>query len=158
MSTASEFTRPEWDEYFLKGAEWASLRADCTRRQVGAIIVKDHRVMGTGYNGGAPGGPSCLKGECPRGCLSKEEVAPGSSYDTGAGSCVALHAEQNAVMYVGMDERKGGTIYITDEPCDGCLRELGGSGLIRIVWPDGQYVRWGSGFGSEHGVWRREDR
>lgn len=128
-------TRPDWDKYFLGIAIAVSARADCTRRQVGAVIVDiNRRIVGTGYNGGAPRGPSCLKGECPRGKMSLEEVAPGSSYDTGAGSCIALHAEQNALNFSDYSERLGGTIYITCEPCEGCGRQLAGSGLSRAVW------------------------
>lgn len=67
-------------------------------------------------------------------------MAPGSSYDTGAGTCIAIHAEQNLIMDTTPEERKGGTIYITDEPCDGCLRMLQGSGVVRIVWPRGEWV------------------
>lgn len=128
-------SRAPWTTYFMDGADWAAGRADCTRRRVGAIIVsRDHRVVATGYNGAPPGGPSCLKGQCPRGRLTTEEVAPGSSYDTGAGACIALHAEQNAVMYCSRDQRYGGTIYVTHPPCDGCLRMLQGSGLDHVVW------------------------
>lgn len=130
--------RPTWDEYFLSIAATVATRADCTRRRVGAVIVRENRIMATGYNGGRPGGASCLKGQCPRGQMSKTEVVPGSSYDTGAGSCIALHAEQNAVMYCGLEERKGATIYITDEPCDGCARFIGGSGITRIWTPQRQ--------------------
>lgn len=128
--------RPDWDEYFLLIAEAVALRADCTRRKVGAVIVDQyHRIVATGYNGAYPGGPSCLAGQCPRGRMSHEEVALGSSYDSGPGSCVALHAEQNAVMYASMDQRVRGTIYSTEEPCDGCWRMLAGSGVQRVVWP-----------------------
>ena len=131
--------RPSWDEYFLGIATAVSARADCSRRKVGAILVNKHnRHRGSGYNGGRSKGPSCLKVECPRGL---SDVAAGSSYDTGAGACVAIHAEQNLVMDTTMEERIGGTIYITDEPCDGCLRMLQGSGVIELIWPAGSWIR-----------------
>lgn len=131
--------RVGWDQYFLDIAKAVSARADCTRRQCGAVIVKDHRIVATGYNGGPAGGKSCLKGECPRGLLSYAELPPGasdtaSSYDTGAGTCIALHAEQNAVMYSDQAARRDATIYVTDEPCGGCMRMLTGSGLLMAVW------------------------
>lgn len=127
--------RPGWDEYYLGIAERVAVRADCSRRQIGAILVNKHnRHRGSGYNGGPSKGLSCLKGECPRGGSA---VAPGSSYDTGAGVCVAIHAEQNLIMDTTMEERKGGTIYITDAPCDGCFRMITGSGVTRVVWPGG---------------------
>lgn len=127
--------RPSWDEYFLEIAIAVAKRADCTRSKVGAVVVDVHkRVVGTGYNGAYPGGPSCLAGECPRGKMTNEQVAPGTSYDTGAGACIALHAEQNALLYSSRDSRMGGTLYITREPCDGCMRMLQGSGLARVAW------------------------
>jgi dCMP deaminase len=133
-------SRPNWHTYFLGIAERVAARGDCTRRQVGAVIVDtDHRIVSTGYNGGSPGGPSCLKGECPRGTMTVEEL-PGydqgdNSYDLGPGSCIAIHAEQNAVMYADIDRRNGGTLYVTCEPCGGCLRMLSGSGIKMIMWP-----------------------
>lgn len=132
--------RPTWDEYYLGIAKAVSVRADCTRRKIGAILVNAHnRHRGSGYNGGRSKGPSCIQGECPRGRTNV--VAPGSSYDTGEGACVAIHAEQNLCLETTPEERRDGTIYITDEPCDGCLRMLKGSGVIRIVWPDGEWKK-----------------
>ena len=132
--------RPTWDEYYLGIALAVSMRADCTRRKVGAILVNaDGRHRGSGYNGSRAKGPSCLAGECPRGLLSTDALAPGSSYDTGAGVCIALHAEQNVNLDTTPADRKHGTFYITDAPCDGCLRMLQGSGVWRIVWPDGEW-------------------
>lgn len=129
--------RPDWDAYFLGIAKAVSARGDCTRRQVGAILVTmDRRHRGSGYNGSYSGGPSCLAGACPRGASG---VAPGSSYDTGPGACIAVHAEQNLCLDTTPEERKNGTVYITDEPCDACYRMLRNSGVNRIVWPDGEY-------------------
>jgi dCMP deaminase len=145
--------RPTWDEYFVSIAHAVALRADCSRRRVGAVLVSpDHRVISTGYNGSPPGGPSCLEGECPRGrhylpydspgfCTCGEPwpcaegVAPGSSYDTGAGACIANHAEGNALLYAGASNCAGATLYITDAPCGGCARLISGVGIIRTVYP-----------------------
>lgn len=144
--------RPDWDEYFLGITQAVAARADCSRRQVGAVLVDQQgRVRGTGYNGSRPKGPSCLAGECPRGASG---VAPGSSYDTGAGACVAIHAELNLMLYTSPDERQDGTIYITDEPCDGCLRILQGSGVSRIVWPAGRWVQQSNLSWLKFGPWR----
>lgn len=127
--------RPGWDKYYLGIAKAVSVRGECTRRQVGAILVNKHnRHRASGYNGGYSGGPSCLKGECPRGL---SDVPPGSSYDTGAGVCIALHAEQNLVAEASPEDLRGGKVYITDEPCDGCLRTLKGTGVVEIIWPEG---------------------
>lgn len=139
--------RPPWDEYFLEGAEWAALRADCTRRSVGAILVKEDRtVVSTGYNGAEPGGPSCLKGECPRGLKTREELPgyadPGAtSYDIGAGACVAIHAEQNCLLRASWSEQLGSTLYVNCEPCPGCWRMIKASPLARVVWPGGDWFR-----------------
>lgn len=122
--------RVSWDTYFLGLAEAVSVRADCSRRQVGAVIVdEDHRVVSTGYNGSPPGGKSCLAGECPR---AQSTVTPGSSYDTGPGACIALHAEQNAIIWADINRLKGSTLYCTDEPCDGCARLIAGVGITTV--------------------------
>lgn len=127
--------RPSWDTYYLGMARQASARADCTRRRVGAIIVLGDDIVATGYNGAPKGEPGCLSaGACPRGQLTNLEVAPGSSYDTGKGACIALHAEQNAIIRAGRLCR-GATLYITDEPCDGCARLIRGAGITRVVFP-----------------------
>ena len=143
--------RPGWDDYFLGIAQAVAARADCTRRQVGAVIVRDHRIVATGYNGAPPRHPGCLSaGACPRGrhflsvaplCFCgqpwpcPETVEPDSSYDTGPGACIALHAEQNAIMYAGIDGCLDSTLYVTDNPCDGCMRMIRASGLIRVRTP-----------------------
>lgn len=126
------------DEHGLVMAMAVALRADCTRRRVGAVIVDVHgRVVGTGRNGAPPGRPGCLSaGACPRGQLSYEQVAPGSSYGAGAGKCIALHAEVNALLFSDPLARRNGTIFITDAPCDDCSTALAGSGLHRAVWPE----------------------
>lgn len=67
--------------------------------------------------------------------MSTLEVAPGSSYDTGTGSCIAIHAEQNAILRAGMECRDS-AIFITDEPCDGCARLIEGAGIVQVIFPD----------------------
>ena len=166
MQADRESTRPSWDDWGLGLAQAVSARADCTRRKVGAVIVdKDHRVVSTGYNGSPPGGPSCLAGGCPRGqhfkdrrycyvhgsdtcscavwqCACRNDwpcdqaVQPGSSYDTGLGSCIALHAEQNAIIWASPERLRDSTIYITCAPCDGCARLIAGVGIIKVVFPN----------------------
>lgn len=131
--------RPTWNEWGLDLAKTVSKRADCSRRQVGAVVLGgDHRVVSTGYNGSYPGGPSCIDGDCPR---ANSSVDPGSSYDTGPGACISVHAEANAVLFADRESLKEATIYITDAPCDGCLKLLKNTPLVQIVWPGGRYVR-----------------
>lgn len=124
--------RPSWDDYFLEGATWVSRRADCRRAQHGAIIVKDHRVVSTGYNGSPSGAPSCLAGECPRGLLSTDELV---SLAPDYSNCIALHAEQNAIAYANRADTEGATLYITGEPCDMCWKLIRAAGIQRVVSP-----------------------
>lgn len=131
------FHRPDWDEYFLGIADAVSKRGECTRRRVGAVLVKDKRIRATGYNGAPSGAPSCLLGQCPR---AFSNVAPGSSYDTGAGTCIAVHAEANVLLYATRDDCEGATLYITDDPCEGCTRLILGSGVVRVETPTSTFV------------------
>lgn len=130
--------RPDWDTYYLGIAKAVSERADCTRRRIGAVIVdSSNRPLGQGYNGAPPGKPGCLSmGACPRGKMSTTEVRPDSSYDTGPGSCIAVHAEVNAILDAGGRRACiGATLYITDAPCDGCSRIIDAAGIARVVFP-----------------------
>lgn len=176
-------SRPSWDDYGQAFAEAAAIRGDCTRRKVGAAILdSNHRVIGAGYNGSYSGGPSCLKGECPRGrhyetvpswagntaceypsgvcdcndlgtreCACggpwpcSDAVPPGSSYDTGPGACVAVHAELNAILDVSDRNRLvGSTLYITAAPCDGCLKIIKNTGIARVVYLEEGERKWNS--------------
>lgn len=125
--------RPDWDEYFIGIASAVAGRADCDRRKVGAVVVNNRRVRSTGYNGAPSGAPGCAT--CPR---RRSTVAPGSSYDTGAGTCVAVHAEANALLYADRADLIGATLYLTTDPCDGCMKLIRATGIIRIVWPEGE--------------------
>jgi dCMP deaminase len=119
--------RPDWDEYFLRICEVVAQRADCTRRQVGAVIVRNHRIVSTGYNGAPAGQPGCLTdGACPRG---RGESPITGDYDL----CIAIHAEANALLYADYDKCQGATMYCTDKPCDGCKKLIAGAGIERIV-------------------------
>lgn len=152
-------------------------RADCTRRRVGAVITLDNRIISCGYNGAPSGEGSCLAGDCPRGrhylsyrgfadyegyegvvdwcaCNSRwpcpDAVDPGSSYDTGPGGCIAIHAEFNACLYAGEGRARGGTIWIaardgqgsmvSAEPCDGCWRVIKAAGIAAAYWRNAQGI------------------
>lgn len=135
----TEHPRISSDQHAVIVAFAVSLRADCTRRRVGCVVYDTHgRIIGTGYNGAPPGRPGCLSaGACPRGQMSKTQVLPGSSYATGAsGACIANHAERNGVMFSDPIGRRGGTMAVTDAPCDDCSLMLAGSGLARVLWPE----------------------
>lgn len=121
-------SRPDWDDYFLNIAKAVAERGDCTRRPTGAVIVKAHRIVSTGYNGSPAGGPSCLDGECPR---AQSNVLHGNPDYS---NCIALHAEQNAIAYANWSETNGATIYLTSDPCDMCSKLIRAAGITRVVY------------------------
>lgn len=131
--------RPSWDEWAMGIAEAVAKRGDCVRSQVGAIVLDQHHIIiGTGYNGSPSGSPGCLSdGACPR---ATSGVEPGSSYDTGPGACIALHAEQNLIRRSDWRLLIGSTLYVTREPCGGCWKLIQGALVGRVVWPDGEKV------------------
>ncbi|WP_190822043.1 deoxycytidylate deaminase [Saccharopolyspora pogona] len=126
-------TRPSWDEYFIGIANAVAARSDCERSRVGAVVVKDRRIRGTGYNGAPAGKPGCLG--CPR---RNSAVEPGSDYDSGSGRCVAIHAEANALLYCDRQDLIGSTLYITRAPCYGCQKLIAAAGVARVVTPEGE--------------------
>ena len=132
-------TVPGWDDYFLGIATAVAARAKCTRRRVGAVLVIDHPIIATAFNGAAPGQPDCLEGACPRGSLSYDQVPGLGDYDRPGtpGFCIAIHAEVNALLFATRDT-KGATAYITDPPCPGCRKALAAAGIVRAVFPGGE--------------------
>ena len=121
--------RPSWDEYFMQMAELTAQRSTCLRRQVGAIIVKEKHIIGTGYNGAPKGLPHC---EELGGCLrEKLEIPSGERHEL----CRALHAEQNAIIQAATlgQSIEGATIYITHQPCIICAKMIINAGISRIV-------------------------
>lgn len=130
-------SRPGWDDYFLGICRAVAERADCTRRKVGAVIVKDHRIVSTGYNGAPAGHYGCLEGACPRGRKTLAELPPGGApYDSDELYCIAVHAEANAVIYGDYERMKHGVIYCTDHPCRGCLKLIMGAGILKMITPE----------------------
>lgn len=121
--------RPSWDDYFMKIAEEVSTRSTCIRRRVGALIVKEKRILTTGYNGVPAGISHCTEDTCLR---NKFNVPSGERHEL----CRGLHAEQNAIIqaaYHGVSI-KGGTLYVTHQPCSICAKMLINSGIIKFVY------------------------
>ena len=124
--------RPSWDEYFIHIAHLVSQRSTCLRRQVGAVIVKDKRILSTGYNGAPAGLRHCREA----GCLREEQKVPsGQRHEL----CRGLHAEQNAIIQAALYgvSIEGGSLYSTHLPCSLCAKMLVNARIYEIVYSDG---------------------
>ncbi len=114
-------TRPSWDEYFLRITAEVAQRSTCPRAAVGAVVVKDKRILTTGYNGAPSGLPHCTEA----GCLMIDN------------HCVrAIHAEQNALLQSARHgvALAGGTMYVTHQPCLICAKMIINAGIRRVVF------------------------
>jgi dCMP deaminase len=124
--------RPSWDAYFMQIAHLVATRATCQRRAVGAVIVRDRRILATGYNGS------------PRGLEHCPDEGPGHDWPRGcmrAGHCIrALHAEQNALLQAAMIgiPCQGAGIYVTCQPCNTCAKMIINAGITRVIY-EGHY-------------------
>ena len=122
--------RASWDEYFMEIAEIVKTRSTCIRRQVGAVIVKENRILTTGYNGSPAGTYNCIdKGTCKR---QELHIPSGERHEL----CRALHAEQNAIITAAKNgvSTEGATIYVNFQPCVICAKMLINAGIKRIVY------------------------
>lgn len=121
--------RPSWDEYFMDIVDLIKTRSTCIRRQVGALIVKDKRILATGYNGAPTGCRHCID----IGCMRQEMNIPsGQRHEL----CRAIHAEQNAIIqaaYSGTSV-KDGTLYVTHQPCVLCAKMVINAGIKKVVF------------------------
>src|SRR3989339_316651 len=120
--------RPSWDEYFMKIAYLVAERSTCRRHHVGAVIVKDKRILTTGYNGAPSGLKDCLELGCLR---EKNNIPSGTRHEI----CRAIHAEQNAIIQAGLHGVviKEATIYCTHSPCILCAKMLANARIKRFV-------------------------
>jgi len=124
-----EIQRPSWDEYFMNIAKVVASRSNCIKRKVAAIIVKDKRVISTGYNGTPRGTRNCNEGGCPR-CNS---LAPSG---TNLEECLCSHGEENAIVqasYHGVS-LKDAIIYTTFAPCLHCAKMIINSGIREVIY------------------------
>lgn len=118
----SSRSRADWDTYFLDLARQAATRSSCTQYKHGAVIVSNRRIRSTGYNGTPSGYGHCDQGACPRG-RKGDMTKP----------CHGLHAEANALLFAGPEEREGSTLYITAPPCMDCAKLIANSGVREVV-------------------------
>jgi len=126
--------RPDWDSYFLDIVDLVSRRSTCCRRSVGAGLVRDSRILATGYNGA----PSKLQHCLDIGCLREQlKVPSGERHEL----CRGLHAEQNAIIQAALHgvSTKGSTLYCTNHPCVICAKMIINAGIIRVVIRDGYH-------------------
>lgn len=133
-----KITRPTKDEYYLNIAEQVAKRSTCLRRQYGAVIVNNDQIVSTGYNGSPRGEDNCCDtGYCER---EKNNIPKGQRYEL----CVAIHAEDNAIMNAGRERTNGATLYIVGTevetnkranscPCLMCRRKIVNAGICRVV-------------------------
>lgn len=123
-----ERLRPAWDAYFMSLANLAAHRANCMKRRVGCVIVRDKRVIATGYNGTPRNFKNCNEGGCPR-CNSADASGVGLS------TCLCLHAEENALLEAGRD-RIGttATVYCNTCPCLTCSIKIIQAGVREVVY------------------------
>ena len=134
--------RPSWDEYFMSIAVLAASRATCNRKKVGSIIVKDNRIISTGYNGAPPTEPHCTE----VGCNIDE-----------TGSCTRTeHSEKNAMLWVDGMSCKGGTLYTTYSPCLICSELIATCGILELVYLEKYWKTVGLDYLENSGVNHRQ--
>ena len=120
--------RPTWDEYFLSIALLVSKRSTCLRRKVGAVLVKDKRILATGYNGAPSNITHCEKTGCLR---DKLKIPSGERHEL----CRGLHSEQNALLQAALHgiTVEGAKIYATTQPCIICAKMLINAGIKEVI-------------------------
>jgi dCMP deaminase len=124
--------RPTLDEYFMRMAHLAATRSTCMRRAVGAIVVKEKRVLTTGYNGVPKGMRHCEEVGCLR---EKLKVPSGQRHEL----CRGVHAEQNAIVqaaYFGVSI-KDASMYVTMSPCSVCAKMIVNAGIVSVIYESG---------------------
>ena len=124
--------RPSWEPYFMDIATLMARRSTCTRRTVGAIIVKDKRILSTGYNGAPSGIRHCID----TGCLREQmNVASGERHEL----CRGIHAEQNAIIQAAFHgvSIKDSTLFCTNLPCSICAKMIINAGIKIIYYKSG---------------------
>lgn len=124
--------RPSWEEYFIQIARYVSTRTTCLRRSVGAVLVRDKRILATGYNGAPSGIPHCDEAGCLRETM---KVPSGERHEL----CRGLHAEMNALIQAAVHgvTTRDATLYCTTTPCSLCAKMLINAGIKEVVALDG---------------------
>lgn len=123
--------RPSWDDYFLEIAQLVAKRSTCLRRKVGALVVKDRRILATGYNGTPSGIRHCSEVGCLR---EKLKIPSGERHEL----CRGLHAEQNVLLQASLHgvSLKESALYVTNQPCIICAKMIINAGIKEVVMAD----------------------
>ena len=139
--------RPSWDEYFMKITHLVAERSTCLRRKVGAIIVKNKRIISTGYNGAPRNLRHCLEIGCMR---EQKEIPSGERHEM----CRGAHAEQNAIIQAASSgvDMEGATMYCTTAPCSTCSKMIINAGIEKLVLGEKYPDRLGEELIAEAGV------
>lgn len=118
--------RPEFDDIFMELAVNLAKRSHCIKRHVGAVLTKDTRIISIGYNGPPSGTHNC----------DEEWPEKGCERDSKGGCSLAIHAEQNALLYAvkNKTEVKGATLYVTLSPCLACARIIFTMGVEKVIY------------------------
>jgi dCMP deaminase len=126
-----KINRPSWDEYFIQVAELVSSRSTCLRRKVGAVLVKERRILATGYNGAPSGLAHCDETGCLRETLG---ISSGEKHEL----CRGLHAEQNVLLQAALHGIgvKDSSLYLTCTPCSICAKMIINAGIKEIIYKD----------------------
>lgn len=126
--------RPSWDQYFMQLADLAAHRSNCMKRRVGCVLVREKRVVSTGYNGTPRGMRNCNEGGCTR-------CNQGSHVGADLGTCLCLHAEENALLEAGRDRiREGSILYCNTCPCLTCSVKITQVGISEVVYNEAYSV------------------
>ncbi|KAJ5101472.1 hypothetical protein NUU61_003694 [Penicillium alfredii] len=123
--------RPNWDQYFMQLASLAAQRSNCMKRRVGCVLVRERRVISTGYNGTPRHLQNCNEGGCPR-------CNRGDGGGIGLSTCLCIHAEENALLEAGRERiREGAILYCDTCPCLTCTVKIAQVGISEVVYSQG---------------------
>ena len=119
--------RPTWDSTWAEIALVIAKRTTCVRRSVGAVVVRDNKLISCGFNGAPTKQPHCLD----IGCIRNElKIPSGERHEI----CRAVHAEENALLQAGLNKTYGATMYVTLFPCNICAKKIVNAGIVRVVY------------------------
>ncbi|EZG67892.1 deoxycytidylate deaminase [Gregarina niphandrodes] len=152
-SPLTECIRLPWDSYFIKLAEYTSKRSNCRKRRVGALLVRERRIISTGYNGTSFTSENCLDGGCTR--CQQPVIRAGQMLDR----CECIHAEVNALLGVQRELAQGSSMFVNLMPCFSCAKLIVQMGICRVVYIDdydgddaAQYMKKHRVIVSKHGI------